>query len=114
MKYRLLAVAFLLASCSSRPTDYLPDVKDLRSAAAEWALVNRQAAQGKLTRAYLSGMHEAVRREVSSAARALDRPGAPARERARALRALPDDASPDLLLAHARALKRIESVLEHS
>ena len=49
MARRLLLLLLLTAGCSKGPQADLPYISEARSLAAEWALVNEQAAQGKLT-----------------------------------------------------------------
>ena len=46
---RALLLLLLLAGCSNGPEADLQYIKQARSAGAEWALVNEQASQGKLT-----------------------------------------------------------------
>ena len=86
---RVLLFALLLAGCSKGPEADLQYIKQARSLAAEWALVNDRAAQGKLTSTYVSSMHKI-----------------------KALLDQPDDAAPDELQAHAGKLKQIEDQLE--
>ena len=51
-------LALILASCSKGPDADLQYIKQARSLGAEWALVNEQAAEGKVTKIYASSMHE--------------------------------------------------------
>ena len=115
---RLLACLSLgLAACSSEPpapADDLPAIKQLRSAAAEWALVNREAARGRLTRAYADGMRDAAREEIASGRSALKSPSTPAPAEAAALLALPERADPSAIASHAARLKALEDRLEPS
>lgn len=79
----------------------------MRSAAAEWALVNREAHRGRLTSAYVEGMRAAARRQIASEAHALRDNAAAAREAA-ALQALPADAASEQIARYAATLERIE------
>ena len=71
-----------LGGCWSQSTDPaadLPAIKQMHSAAAEWALVNRQAALGRLSSAYAEGMRAAAREQIATAAAALTVPASPRR-----------------------------------
>ena len=107
-----LVVLLVLAGCSKGPEADLQYIKQARSAAAEWALVNQQAAEGKVTPTYVSSMHKWLRQEVQSASTALTAPDAPYAAEISALLEQPDDASPDSLRARSDALKTIEDQLE--
>ena len=102
----------LLAGCSQGPEADLQYIKQARSAAAEWALVNEQASQGKLTATYVASMHRWLRDEIRSASAALSQPESPYGAEIGALLKQPDDASPQSLRAHSDSLKRIEDQLE--
>jgi hypothetical protein len=104
--------ALLLAGCSKGPDADLPYIKQARSLGAEWALVNEQAAQGKLTKTYVSSMHEWLREQLRSASTSLTRPDARYAIEIQALLHQPDDAAPEELRAHADKLKQIEDQLE--
>ena len=109
MPLLLLAVA----ACSGRgPEADLQYIKQARTAAAEWALVNEQASQGKLTVVYVRSMHKWLRQVLGSAASALTEPDTRYALEIRALLAQPDDAAPEELRAHADKLKEIEDKLE--
>jgi hypothetical protein len=112
MARALLPTLLLLAACSNGPQADLQYIKEARSAAAEWALVNEQATEGKLTGTYVRSMHKWVRDEISSASSALSEPDARYGLEMRTLLAQPDEASPDELKAHADVLKHIEDQLE--
>jgi hypothetical protein len=112
MRATLLLTALALAGCSKGPEADLQYIKEARSAAAEWALVNEQASGGKLTGTYVRSMHKWVRDEISSAVSALSEPDARYGLEMQTLLAQPDDASPDELRAHADVLKQIEDQLE--
>jgi len=111
MKVAILLVLTCLAACSSGGRADLPAIKEMRSAAAEWALVNREAARGRLTAPYAAGMRKAAREEIAAQARALSA-GSPAAPVASALLALPDDAAPDPIARQVTMLKQIEAALE--
>jgi len=106
----LLFLACLGGWSSGRQAD-LPAIKEMRSAAAEWALVNREAARGRLTAPYAAGMRWAAREEIATQARALT-PDSPAAPVAAALLALPGDAAPDPIARQVARLKQIEASLE--
>jgi Tfp pilus assembly protein PilP len=107
-----LLLLLVLAGCSKGPEADLQYIKQARSAAAEWALVNEQAAEGKVTPTYASSMHKWLRQEVQTASSALTVPDAPYAAEISALLEQPDDASPDSLRARSDALKTIEDQLE--
>jgi hypothetical protein len=107
-----LLLLLVLAGCSKGPEADLQYIKQARSAAAEWALVNQQAAEGKVTPTYVSSMHKWLRQEVQTASSALTVPDAPYAAEISALLEQPDDASPDSLRARSDALKHIEDQLE--
>jgi len=112
MRPSLFLIALLLAACAQGAKKDLPYVKQARSAAAEWALVNDQAAKGKLSDAYVTTMRSAARDELTTARESLS---AQASEQARIvdeLLAMPEDAAPAELRAQAHALKQIEDGFE--
>lgn len=112
MARKLLFVLLALASCSNGQQTDLPSISNARSLAAEWALVNEQAAKGHLTAAFVATMHRSVRQQLQTAAKSLTQPQAPyAREIAALLRE-PDGAAPADLRMHANQLKQIEDSLE--
>ena len=108
----LLLVPLVLVGCSKGPEADLQYIGQARSLAAEWALVNEQASEGKLTTAYVSSMHEWVRQQLQTASTALTQPDSPYGQEIQALLRQPDDASPDELRAHSDKLKQIEDNLE--
>jgi hypothetical protein len=114
MKSALLFGLVLVGACSSGRQADLPALKGIRSAAAEWALVNGEAQRGRLTPAYANGMREAAREEIAKQARALTQTNSPAAHHAAALQALPRDAPPGLIAPHVKALQQIETALESS
>jgi len=111
VKAALILLLSFLAACSSGPRTDLPAIRGMRSAAAEWALVNREAARGRLTPAYTAGMRKAMREEIAKQARTLA-PESPEAAAVAALQALPPSAAPGLIMRQAAALKRIEAALE--
>jgi hypothetical protein len=107
-----LLLLLLLAGCAKGPQADLPWIGQARSAAAEWALVNEQAAEGKLTAAYVDSMHLCLREALRSSLAGLSQPHSPYGAEIDALVRLPDDAAPQALRAHAERLKQIEDGLE--
>ena len=111
MRWVILLV-FMLAACSKGPEADLQYIKQARSAAAEWALVNEQAGQGKLTRTYVSSMHKWLRDEIHTCATSLTEPDSPYGDEIAALLQQPDDAAPQELRSRSDRLKTIEDELE--
>jgi hypothetical protein len=112
MLRKLLLLAVCLAGCSKGPEADTASIGEARSLAAEWALVNAQAQQGHLTRAYVVTMRKSIREQLESAAHSLTQPQSPyGREIALLLRE-PGNASPTELRTHADKLKQIEDGLE--
>ena len=107
-----LLLALLLAACSRGPQADLPSIKQARSLGAEWALVNEQASEGRLTRTYVSSMHKWLREQLQSTSTALTEPNSPYGREIAALLQQPDDAAPEELRAHSGKLKQIEDNLE--
>ena len=105
-------IAFLLAGCSKGAQADRQYIKQARSAAAEWALVNEQAAQRKLTDTYTASMHRWLRDEIRSSSTALTDPNSRYGLEIHSLLQQPDDAAPEELRAHAAKLKQIEDGLE--
>ena len=112
MRAVLLVPLLLLAACSKGSQADLQYISEARSLAAEWALVNQQAAEGKLTDAYVSAMRNSLGEQAETAARALTGQDTPYAREMRALAGEPADAPPDALRAHADRLKQIEDQLE--
>ena len=108
----VLLLAFMLTACSKGPDADLQYIKQARSAAAEWALVNEQAAQGKVTGTYAASMHKWLRHEVHTSLTSLTEPDSPYGDEMAALLQQPDDAAPQDLRARSEALKTIEDDLE--
>lgn len=111
MRWILLAV-LLLAACSKGPHADLPTISQARSLAAEWALVNEQASQGKLTPVYVKTMRESVREQLQTSQKALTDPQSDYGGEIAAVLREPDDAPAKDLRAHASRLKQIEDGLE--
>jgi hypothetical protein len=112
MRWVLLLSGALLAGCSEGPQADLQYIKQARSASAEWALVNEQAAQGKLTKAYVGSMHRWLREQIESSSKSLSRPDSPYGLEIAGLLRQPDDAAPEELRVHSGKLKQIEHSLE--
>jgi hypothetical protein len=108
----VILLAFILAACSKGPEADLQYIKQARSAAAEWALVNQEAAEGKVTRTYVASMHQWLRDEVQTSLTSLTEPDSPYGDEIAALLQQPDDAAPQNLRARSEALKKIEDSLE--
>ena len=110
-RFLLLLLAFC-AACSKGAEADEPAISKARSLAAEWALVNQQGAELKLTAPYVKTMRISIREQLQTASTALRHPNSAYGSEIQALLKEPDDASPDELSAHARALKQIEDSLE--
>jgi hypothetical protein len=108
----LLLFALLLAGCSKGPEADLASISEARSLAAEWALVNEQAAKGQLNATYVHVMRQELRQQLETSATSLKHPGSRYGIEIHAVLRLPDDAPPQELRAHAAALKAIEDNLE--
>ena len=104
--------ALLLWGCSKGSEADLPAIGEARSLGAEWALVNQQAAAGKLTGAYTQTMRKQLRQQLRSAESSLTRPDSTYGEEIAALLRQPDNASPQALRTHVAKLKQIEDSLE--
>jgi hypothetical protein len=102
----------LLAGCSKGPEADLQYIKQARSIAAEWALVNEQSDRGRLTETYVRSMRQWLTDDLQTASSALTRPDSRYGEEIRVLLTEPMDASPDELRSHAEVLKEIEDSLE--
>lgn len=112
MHRSVLLCLFLVAACSKGPQADLQYISEARSLAAEWALVNEQAAQGKLTDSYVSAMRTSLRQQVQSVSSALTQPDSPYAQEINAIASAPDNASPKQLRAASDKLKKIEEQLE--
>jgi len=109
---RVSLILLLAAGCSKGPQADLQYIGEARSAAAEWALVNEQASQGRLTHTYVDSMRRALRHQLETAQSALTVPDSPYGKEMEALAAEPADASPHELRSHVERLKQIEDSLE--
>ena len=108
----VVLLALMLAACSKGPEADLQYIKQARSAAAEWALVNEQASRDKVTPAYVSSMHQWLRDEIETSLTSLTEPDSRYGDEMAALLQEPDDAAPQNLRARSDALKTIEDDLE--
>jgi len=108
----LLFLLLLCSACSKGPQADLPAIGEARSLAAEWALINQQAAERKLTSTYVDTMHAQIRQQLQEAATSLTEPRFAYGSEIEALLKEPDDAPPQQLSRHADALKQIEDELE--
>ena len=109
---RSILILALVTACSKGPEQDLQYIKQARSLAAEWALVNDRYARGDLTRTYVDSMHYWLAEDIRTASSALTRPDEPYAREIRALMSEPPNASPERLRAHADALRTFESSLE--
>ena len=108
----LFLLALALGACSKGPDADLPSIGEARSLAAEWALVNEQDAQGKLTASYVRTMRQSVREQLQTAASSLTEPQSTYGAEIAALLREPDDAAPQHLRSRAEKLRQIEDSLE--
>jgi hypothetical protein len=108
----MLLLTLLLAACSKGAEADLPYISQARSLGAEWALVNEQASQDKLTPTYIKTMRDSVREQLQTAAKALTQPDSRYGIEIRTLLAEPDNAPPEELRSHADKLRQIEDSLE--
>lgn len=112
MRRSLLLLLVVLAGCSKGPEADLQYIAEARSLAAEWALVNEQAAKGKLTGAYVSAMRQSLREQARATSEALTGADTPYARIMQTIAAEPADASPHELRAQSGRLERIENSLE--
>lgn len=108
----LLLFILLLGACSKGQEADLPSIGEARSVGAEWALVNEQRAGGHVTATYAETMRKELRRQLQSDLGGLTQPQSRYAGEMRAMLALPDDAAPGVLRAHARSLKQVEDDFE--
>ena len=105
---------FSMAGCSqaSGPEADLQYIKQARSLAAEWALVNDQVRHGSLTPTYVGAMHQWLRDNLQTTSTSLTQPDSAYGRQIQALLAEPDDSPGDEIRAHSEKLKQIEDSLE--
>jgi len=108
----LLLLLALCAACSKGAEADEPSISKARSLAAEWALINQQAAELKLTDSYVRTMRASIRDQLQTVSTSLTQPNSAYGSQIRALLSEPDTASPDELSVHVRALKQMEDSLE--
>jgi hypothetical protein len=102
----------LLFGCSKGPDADLQYIKQARSVAAEWALVNEQVSAGRVTGTYASSMRQWLRDDLQTASSSLTQPDSKYGNEIEALLARPPNASSRDLRAHAERLKKIEDDVE--
>lgn len=107
-----LLILLLVMGCSKGPRADLPGIGEARSLAAEWALVNEQAAKGRINPTYTETMRRSFREQLQTTSSALTEPDSGYGREIRALLAEPDQAAPQVLRAHSDKLKAIEDSLE--
>ena len=112
MRRKSLFLLALLSGCAGNPASDLQYIKQARSLAAEWALVNEQASAGKLTPTYVRSMHRWLRDNLETASTSLSEPHSRYGREIQILLAEPEDAGPAELRAHSEVLKQIEDELE--
>jgi hypothetical protein len=108
----LLLGLLLLTACSKGPQADLPYISQARSLAAEWALLNEQAARNRLTSIYTKTMRQSFREQLQTVSKSLSQPDSRYALEIQAVLAQPDDAPPEELRVHAAKLKQIEDGLE--
>jgi hypothetical protein len=115
MARKLLPLLLLFVSGCSSSSGAQADLQYItqaRSLGAEWALVNEQAAQRRVSLTYVRSMHRWLRDNLQTAAKSLAQPDSRYGQEIRTLLRQPDDAPPDELRAHVEVLKNIEDSLE--
>jgi hypothetical protein len=105
-------LALLLWGCWKGPNADLPAIGEARSLGAEWALVNQEAAEGRLTRVYTKTMRRKLREQLRAAATSLKQPNSGYGAEIGVLLRQPDDAAPEALRVHVTRLKQLEDSLE--
>ena len=106
-----LALLILCSACANGPQADLPIIEEARSLAAEWALINQQASERKLTDTYVVAMRTQIREQLQQSSKSLTQPQASYGSEIQALLKEPDDAPAEQLSRHANKLKQIEDVL---
>ena len=107
-----LLFALLLGACSKGPRADLAYIGEARSLAAEWALVNDQAAKDRLNATYVATMRAKLREELQVTSSSLAQPNSSYGAEIQALLRQPDDAPATVLKLHSDKLKHIEDQLE--
>ena len=108
----VILILTFLSACSRGPPADLQYIKQARSIAAEWALINNQAKADNLTSTYVVSMHQSLRENLQTAFDSLSDKHSSYGQQMNALLAERADAAPAELRARAEALKRIEDDLE--
>ncbi|MDB5680675.1 MAG: hypothetical protein JWO16_480 [Sphingomonas bacterium] len=88
-------------------------VKTARSLVAEWALVNREAARGRVTRHYADKMRENARSQLTDLRKSAENPAAPGVAEIDRAILLPANADAQMLDTIVGRLSHIETQLEH-
>lgn len=112
MNRGLLFLLLPLTACSKGPQADLPYIGEARSLAAEWAMVNSLAGEGRINAVYAAAMRQQLHDQLQSAASALTAPDSRYGAEIKALLAEPANARPEELQAHSEELKQIEDSLE--
>lgn len=107
---RLVLLCVVLGGCAQGPQKDLPSIAEARSLAAEWALIDEQASQGRITATYTKTMRASVRQQLATVSASLTNPDASSIVKDLVTR--PDDAPADELRSSVEQLKRIEDQLE--
>ena len=100
------AALLILAGCSSQQDKELAAVKSAQTVTAEWAMVERLAAEHKLTSVYVGEMRDKAKEELQSERKSLHGPAAEAVDTAQRSPSAPS------LAAAAAKLKQAEKPLE--
>jgi hypothetical protein len=108
----LLLLVLALAACSRGAEADLQYIGQARSLAAEWALINEQSSEGKLTPTYTRVMRKDLREQLQTTAKSLSEPDSQYGQQIAALLQQPDAAAPERLRAYSDKLKQIEGSLE--
>lgn len=108
----VLPILLLIAACSKGPEADLPSIGKARSLAAEWALVNELAAEGKLTQVYARTMRTNVHDQLKSTASSLTDPSSRYSQEIDQLLEEPEDARPEQLRAHVERLKQFADQIQ--
>jgi hypothetical protein len=108
-----LALAFAATACSSPASEDVLTVKTARSLVAEWALVNREAARGRVTKHYADKMRENARSQLTDLRKSAENPAAPGVAEIDRAILLPANADAQMLDTIVGRLSHIETQLEH-